>query len=429
MAENNVTTLNGWFKEVYADNVEDLVPETAMIHNDLPYVERSARNGAQYHQPVVLTHEHGFTYAGAGAGAFDLEAAIAAIHDEALLTGTQLTLESQLDYESCARASDSKRSFGRVTAHVIENMMRSFHKRLEILYLYGGATPRWGGVCRIHSQTDDSGTTQTYTVYPETFAPGILSGLEGAIVDLYDDDGTAEAPSTLLSTAGSITVTAVSFTSPTTATITLTGTEAELDLATSPDGTACYLYFNTAFGNEMTGLTGIARNTGTLFSVAGGTYGQWQGNTQTLSGALTFGQVLEGFDGPAGRGGLDGQACAYVPIRSWTHLAQDEAALKRHGGSSSKLKNGARALEFMGQGGVIQVKPYSMIKQGMWLGLPKDGPKRLGATEMTFNVPGMEEEKFLYQLPTKAGLGVRAYANQAVFCPRPAQCVIGEGIS
>jgi len=59
---NTVDTLNGLFKEVYADNIENLVPDGVKLYNMIPFNKESKALGNLYHQPVVLGLEHGITY-------------------------------------------------------------------------------------------------------------------------------------------------------------------------------------------------------------------------------------------------------------------------------------------------------------------------------------------------------------------------------
>ena len=420
---NTVSTLNGYFKEVYADKIEDLVPSRVLMHNDAKFVKKSKQNGNQYHQPVVLTSEHGFTYETSGAGAFAINSAVAATHKDAVVTGSQILLETRLDYETAARGNGSPKAFGAVTKHIVRNMLNSFYKRCEIEYFYGGSHTRWGGVFRIGSQVTDSGTTQIYNVHAETWAPMIMAGLENATFDVYDDDGTAEAPSTKLNATTAVTVSKVDFANKR---VTLTGVEAELDALASPSGTATYAYFEGQFGKQMVGLTQQVNNTGTLFGIAGGTYSLWQGNEVSAgSTSLTFSKAIAAVDAPAGRG-LDEDFCLYVSQGAWTNLMTDQAALRRYGAEMS-MKQGAKALSFAGQTGDIEIKPHGFIKDGMALGVPKGKVQRLGATDMTFKVPGMDED-FLYQLPSNAGYGMRAYANLAIFQPGPAHCLLIDDI-
>ena len=75
--ENTVTTLNGLFKEVYADKLENLIPEGTKFMQKVPFYGRKRQLGNLYHQPVILGLEHGITYAGPTDDAFaklDLDA-------------------------------------------------------------------------------------------------------------------------------------------------------------------------------------------------------------------------------------------------------------------------------------------------------------------------------------------------------------------
>ena len=53
-ANNNLTTLNGLFKEVYADKLENLIPDGVKLLNMIPFVTKQYQEGSLYHQPVVL---------------------------------------------------------------------------------------------------------------------------------------------------------------------------------------------------------------------------------------------------------------------------------------------------------------------------------------------------------------------------------------
>ena len=52
MAEaNTFTTLNGNFKEIYADKIETLVPEGLKLINKVPFMKGEKVLGNLYHQP------------------------------------------------------------------------------------------------------------------------------------------------------------------------------------------------------------------------------------------------------------------------------------------------------------------------------------------------------------------------------------------
>jgi hypothetical protein len=72
-----VGNLNGLFKEVYADKMEDLIPDGVILLNKIPFVGKDKQLGNLYHQPIILGMEHGVTFASSDEDAFTLNAAVA----------------------------------------------------------------------------------------------------------------------------------------------------------------------------------------------------------------------------------------------------------------------------------------------------------------------------------------------------------------
>jgi hypothetical protein len=424
---NTVSTLAGFFKEVYADKVQDLRPDGVRTYNDVPFVAKTKQNGNSYHQPVALTHEHGFTYAAASSGAFSILSPIAAVHKDATVVGSQMLLESRIDLETAARGDSSAKAFGAVSKHIVKNATKSFLKREECRLLYGGDGTTESGVFRFGSQVTDSGTTQVYNVLTASWAPGVMAGLENCLIDIYDDDGSGGVASTKLNATGDVTITKVDFANQR---VTVTGVEAELDALASPPTLACYAYFKGAKDAEPEGLITIAQNVGSLFGIDAAVYGLWAGNEYAVgSVALTFDKILKGLD-PAVEKGLESDVIVNLNPKTWTNVMSDLAAARAYDDSYSvkKLANGAKAIEFYGQNGLIEVRSHAFIKQGIALAYPKAGcVERLGACSMTFNIPGMADE-MIYILPSNAGYGFRVYANEAPFCSRPGECVVWTGI-
>lgn len=69
---NTVDTLNGLFKEVYAKELENLIPDGVKLLNKINFAQRDQQPGNFYHQPVVLGLEHGVTYNNGDGSAFNL---------------------------------------------------------------------------------------------------------------------------------------------------------------------------------------------------------------------------------------------------------------------------------------------------------------------------------------------------------------------
>lgn len=47
-------TLNANFKEVYAKQIENLIPEGVKLTNKIPFSSRESQLGSLYHQPIIL---------------------------------------------------------------------------------------------------------------------------------------------------------------------------------------------------------------------------------------------------------------------------------------------------------------------------------------------------------------------------------------
>lgn len=51
---NSFESLNGLFKQTYADKLESLIPEGLKWYNAVKFVGKEQSPGAQYNQPVKL---------------------------------------------------------------------------------------------------------------------------------------------------------------------------------------------------------------------------------------------------------------------------------------------------------------------------------------------------------------------------------------
>jgi hypothetical protein len=121
-----------------------------------------------------------------------------------------------------------------------------------------------------------------------------------------------------------------------------------------------------------------------------------------------------------------------VNPQTWADLASNLAALRRFDGSYSekKAKNGSKELEYLSQNGVLKIVAYNLVKEGDCFIFPEDKVMRVGAYELGLNDPTSRDRgEIFFQLPTAAGVGIRAYTNQAIFLEAPAQAVYISGIT
>ncbi len=414
------SALDGLFKEVYGDDVISLVPESAKLVKSIPFVSSDKELGNKYHQPVVLSNEHGITYAAADAGAFSLNNSVALTMKDAQVQGSQMVLRSSMSYDAAARASNSKKAFVKGTELLVENMLETMTKRLELQMLYGGSS---GGLGNCDSSANSDATTTVITLTSASWAAGIWAGAENAELDLYDG-------SSKKNTNAALVVSAVDLDGKT---VTVTGNATDIAaidtfIAADSDDSA-YLIWRGAYGAEMSGIDKIITNTGSLFGINAGTYNLWKGNSYAVSAAIAIGKVLAGVSRAVERG-LDEDIVLYLNPVVFKDLNDDLAALRRFD-SSFKEEGiaGSKSIKYYGQNGIIDIQPHNCVKQSEAFSLPIKKARRIGAVDITFKRPGGGGDQMFRELSDKAGFELRAYTDQAVFIETPARCVKFTGIT
>lgn len=413
--------LTGLFKEVYADDLENLVPEQAKVMRLVPFVPADKETGDLYHQPVIVTQEQGVTYASYDDGAFDLLDPVAMNTQDAQVQGSQLLLRSALSYNAAAKASNSKKAFVKATELIVENMMESIVKRLEICFLYG---QKGIGASVAGSVTATSSTTTTIIFDNDQWAGGIWAGLENAKVQFY-----LTADLTTLVSSGADSIFTITTVNPITRAVKFTGSSAGCTALVTAAAASLTPFFNGSNGNEMAGLMAIFTNTGSLFNIDAAAYNLWKSNAVSLTGSLTQGKINNLIATACARG-LDEDVVALVSPPCWAGLQADQAALRMYDQSYSgkKSENGSENICYYSQNGKIEVISHSYVKNSHCFIFPPKRCKRIGAQDVSFKTPGMGEDIFL-QLTNKAGFELRTYTDQAIFVEAPARCVFGYGFT
>jgi hypothetical protein len=424
-------SLNALYKVAYAKGVEDLIPKTGKLSELIDFVPSELQNGKQYEQPVVLTAEAGFTYSLDSQSAYDLNESIGMNMESAIVPGADIVLDSTVGYNQAARASHSATSFKSAMSAKFENMLKSSEKRLEIAMLYGsdniGQT-----VADTYSAVSDE---VTLVISAASWATGIWSGSENAIVK-FSIASSGFLPSGIGNTAG-FRITNVNVDDREITFQELVSGDAS-DLATAASAALNIHFFGSVtlaasvtapVYAEMAGLKKIITNTGSLFGIDASQYDLWRGNSVATSGQLTMSKVLSAVSKAVQRG-LDVDATVMVNPSTWADLASNLAALRRFDGSYSekKAKNGSKELEYVGQNGVLKIVPYNIVKEGDCFIFPESKCLRIGARELGLNDPTKPQDEIFFTIPGKAGVGLRAYTNQAIFVEAPAQCVYISGI-
>lgn len=423
-------SLNSLYKVAYAKGVEDLLPEQKKLSEMFDFVPSDLQNGKHYEAPVVLTAEAGFTYSLDTQSAYDLNESVGMNMASAIVPGADLVLDSTVGYNQAARASHSATSFKSVMSIKFENMLKSCNKRLEIAMLYGNDSLASAALQDVGSPS----TSLTFVVDTASWATGMWTGSENANICFARSSNNAAVDSlrsfkivAVDVDARSLTVQAGSAGTP--------GSISALEAAIEAYAVKVYWYgtvsgSTTSFAYaDMAGLKKQFTNTGSLFGIDAATYDLWRGNVVSVSGQLTMSKVLSSVSKAVQRG-LDEDLVLLVNPSTWADLASNLAALRRFDGSYSRKKaeNGSEQLEYISQNGSIKIMSYNLVKEGDALIFPPDSIIRIGARKLGLNDPTRPEDEIFFTIPGKAGVGLRAYTNQAVFVEKPAFCVYISGI-
>lgn len=418
MSDVDLTALNGNFKERYASKIKDLVPMQNWLIKNIPNVDKRVKMlGNLYHQPVKLSSGQGYTYNSDGT-AFTFNTPRALKLDDAQVEGFELVRSDIISFNAISRSDNKDKAFSKAVDLTIDDMVTGMSSRLEATLLHGRAGL---GVADDSTNIDTTHTSVVLTA--ASWAGGIWARNINAQVAFFKvSDGTAAATTNVF---------VVEEVDSSTYTLIVSGTATtgigELD--TTLNSGDCDIYFYGAHTVEGYGLSRIASNTGSLFGIDASAAGNslWLGNTYSAaSGPLTFSKLQKAITLPVDKG-LDQDVTVLVSTPSWADLVTDQAAARRYGDiRSKKMENGAEILEFLSSNGTMEIVPHPMIKRGQAIIVPLDSLSRVGSTDITFNMPGTDENMFL-RVAGKAGYEAVTYSDNTLFCDTPSQtCYISS---
>ncbi len=397
---NTLDNLNGLYKKVYDGKLENLIPDGVKLLNAIKFVRKEKRPGADYNQSVILGMEHGVSFAEPDEGAFALNPPISGTIKQASIRGYQMVLRSAMAFDTMFAAdSAGERAFEEATKYIFQAMMDSMSKKLEIRLFYGQS-----GLAEV-----GAASLNTLPISAGHWAPGIWGGAENMRIELYD------AADNLL---GDCKVTSVDFDNKT------------ITVDALPAGTPKTVFEYGSKGKEMAGLHKIITNTGSLFGISASQYSLWKGNTHSAASTqLTFKKLAVGLAKPVAKG-LQSDVTVYVNPSSWADLMTEQAGSRRFDVSykSATAQNGSEALEFFSQNGKMTIVSSIFVKEGNAYAINHDQFLRVGSTDLTFKNP-LSNEDFFHLLENNAGVGIRCYTNQALFCTKIGHQLVFTNIS
>jgi hypothetical protein len=399
---NTPTTLASRLKNVYADGITSIIPNSTELMKRLKF-RKELELGKKAVFDVQLSHEHGFTV---GQGELTLNAAIAQTSANAEVDAYQIILRSRVSYDLISRAKTTKAAFARFNDSKFIPMVESFQKRQEIYAIYGR-----DGLGKVLSNTGGA-----LVITTDTWAPSLWLGTEGLVLVAADSK---------LATAtqhdGDLTITSIAVD---TRTVTVSGTSSSV-VANDHLFYKGDINFSTDTHNAPVGLMSIARNTGSLYGISATTYTLWASSAYDCgTSGLTLAKVLEAAAKAADKG-CDEKLTCLVPVKAFQNLVSDQAALRKYDASysKSKLENGTESLAFFGATGLIEIVPYQYMKQGEFVMFPERYTSLIGSSEMVNQVgPGGD---IVFDLESTSAKEMRLFAEWTVFCERPGWIVYG----
>lgn len=408
--ELTVSALDGLFKNVYGDDISDLIPRKFILQDRIKFSKKEQQLGNTFNIPVKVADSHGFTYIAAGDGVVSLESQVGMTMKNASVQGSQIILREQIDYEAAAKATSSKNAFKDAFDLVIEHMVDAHRKRVEIDLLYG--QDELGTVASV--------STNTITITTAEWAAGIWAGLEGCKIEAFNAAGTTQRTGTMVIASVDLAARTVTVDSAASG---LTGTDR--------------LFFKgartTSAHKSCAGLHTILSNTGSLFGISAASYQLWGSSTFAAGSAELSREKLNAAIATATPRGLMGSVIVLVNPLAWGDLLDDESALRQYvdkvsgGKAGDGFVNGSESIKFFSQNGSMEIVAHPMVKEGYAYIFNPEKFMRVGATDVTMKLPAQQGQIFLHVSGSNA-FELRSYSNLALFSPAPNQAAIVTGI-
>jgi hypothetical protein len=413
----------GVFKRRYAPFVNPLPSENTLAEH-FEFVSQDRRPGENYNFPVLISNEHGVTF-DVSQTAFSLNAAIDSVTKNAQLDGATIMMVANIPYDVAAKTMNGSGdgggdggSYWPVMDGKVKFTMAGaeLYRELAIAYGPGTAAAALGNIGVVAASVSGANLAapQVVRLTVASWAAGIWNMLQNAKVDIYQSDGSTLRES-------DVTVTGVPSSTQTRLTLTKTGSVAVVaanDIIV-PAG---------ARTKSCIGVQPILENATTMFGIDAAQIPQWRALTYSAaSAAMGRAKLLQMAARLYPNGNTNG-GTLFVSGMTFAELAEEADALQRYTGNTDEVKRqGASALEYKSAIGNITVKLYRFQKSGQAFFLPGKICKRVGSTDLTWQLPGTNE-KFALELPNNAGFQIRMYGNMAPVIEIPYWCAIVTAI-
>ncbi len=415
---DTVSTLDGLFKVQYAQDLNDLIPQFAILNRDIKYVPADKQNGKYYAVPCVLRSNQGVTYLGTSGGVGTLSTPVNAVMKEANVYGSELNIRGQLSYKALSQAASAgARAFKKASSWLVEDMTNVSYTRLELSALHGQV-----GLGVVES-TSISGSEIDIVITEGEWAAGIWVVLEGALFEIFSAAGANRNLVVQLSKVTSDTRT-LKFTF-----VSGSGTVGSVVAGDVifPNGAR----ESAVDFNEMAGLfKQYSPSTLSLFGIDRAPYSLLQGNEYDLNSTqLTSARVVEAASLALDKG-LMSDATLLVGTKTFADLNAENMGLRMYDSSFSaaKAENGTKEIVYDHVNGKIKVICHPFVKGGQALLFSMDDVLMVGSSRPTFEIPGMQD-RFFRLVDGSNAVEMQNYCDLAIFAHKPGQGVVLTGIT
>lgn len=398
----------GVLKPVFAKQLIKLLPESAILQRRFPFSDE-ARLGDSYQVPLLLKNPQGVTLAGSAGDVVTLNSPLNSKTENAKILSFETVWRDQASYGFLDRAMEQGQgSFVKAITFLGQNLASQARNLNEAALLWGQM-----GIATVSGLA-----SQVITVTDDSFAPGILALLEGAVIDVYQADLSTSRQLGLVVTGVDLDAKTITVTGVTTGIV-------NTDVVFIKGGCAGSGNFN-----EMVGLwKQCSATTGSIFGIAKQTYSAYRGSVMTSVGPLTAGKLLTGAAKAVARG-FQGKLIAIMSPKSYAVLNANSMAQRMFDGSYSTAKatNGTDALEYKSNGVTVEPLAHPMMHEGKVLVVPEEYVKRGGAKDVSFAIPGTSDQ-FLLPVQGSNAVELQCSLDQFIFAERPSWTVAMSGIT
>ena len=416
-----VSTLDGLFKVQYAPDLNDLIPQFAILNRDVKYVPADKQNGKYYAVPCVLRSNQGVTYLGTSGGVGTLSTPVNAIMREANVYGSELNIRGQLSYKALSQAASAgARAFKKASSWLVEDMTNVAYTRLELSALHGQV-----GLGVVDgAPTSPASNIINVVVSEAQWAAGIWVVLEGAEFEFWSSLGVGGVKRNYVGQLTKVTsdTRTLQFT-------TVSGVDSSVQSGDYifPKGAKS----SAAEYNEMAGLfKQYSPSTETLFGIDRVDYSLLQGNEYDLNSTqLTSARVVEAASLALDKG-LMSDATLLVGTKTFADLNAENMGLRMYDSSFSaaKAENGTKEIVYDHVNGKIKVICHPFVKGGQALLFSMDDVLMVGSSRPTFEIPGMQD-RFFRLVDGSNAVEMQNYCDLAIFAHKPGQGVVLTGIT